>query len=175
MSPHMTYPASSLPSPISSCFKHTFVGLSGLLRSNSFLHSHRYCLNPAVSYHFSKGKSVSKSLLFHHPSTRDHHLSPCHLLSKWTTMNLIRTESPGSRVNIPSFLLPLEGQIAEPQVTVLKEQEGRVGGIKAIAMGLDGNHPGDSWNVLFIFSLLKYRLPRHMSGMCQTLKGQVNI
>lgn len=70
---------------------------------------------------------------------------------------------------------PLEGQIAEPQEMVLKEQEGRAGGIQAMARGLDGNHPRDPWNALFVFSLLKYRLLRHMSGMRQTLKGQVNI
>lgn len=39
---------------------------------------------------------------------------------------------------------------------VLKEQEGTVGRLKAIAVGLDENHLGDPWNALLVFSLFKY-------------------
>lgn len=54
------------------------------------------------------------------------------------------------------------GEIAGPQEMVL-EEEGRLKGIKATAVGLGGDHLGDPWNALFVFSLSKYRVLRHMS------------
>lgn len=69
---------------------------------------------------------------------------------KWAPTNLGSTESPRSGWSLMPLISGPVGKkkIAEPQEVVLKEQEGRAGGIKAIAMRLDGNHLGDPWNAL---------------------------
>lgn len=64
-------------------------------------------MTPAVSLHFSKGKLVSKSLLFHHPSKRNLGLPTYCLLTKWPLTNLVRPGSPGTGVWCPLISGPL--------------------------------------------------------------------
>ena len=107
-------------------------------------------MTPAVSLHFSKGKLVSKSLLFHHPSKRNLCLPTYCLLTKWPLTNLVRPGSPGTGVPCPLISGPRKGVIVEPQQMVLKELEGMVRGGQGHSKGAGRPSPRRSLGMLHL-------------------------
>lgn len=77
---------------------------------------------------------MSRSLLFHHPSEPDDYLLTYSLNGHQQTS--LEQEVPDLEFNILPLLVPLEREIAEPHVVVLKERERIATAIKAIAMRL---------------------------------------